>query len=181
MSQINRESIALRLPPFITGENSHARGTPRSVLRDGRRPSSAHLGPEPGATEPAGFTLTPPPRGQHVSLKVLVLYRPRSPAFPWVENTTPSRCTTNHRYSPIYSCLARGPRLSLDPRRLSAPSPSFSKPSHSSPLKKGGFGSGTGPFARRYSGRRICFRFLPLLICLSSGSHPPAPSSPIFL
>lgn len=29
-----------------------------------------------------------------------------------------------------------------------------------------------GHFARRYLARRICFRFLPLLICLSSGSNP---------
>ena len=156
------------------------------MFRDGRRPHSAPLNYEPGATEPAGFTLTPPPRGQHVSLKVLVLYRPRSRAFPWVENTTPSRCTTNHRYSPITPAHFEG-----DPgchwfRAASQRLPPQAKPRpHSSPFNhivmgiKGGFGKGTGPFARRYSGRRFCFRFLPLLICLSSESPPPAASAPL--
>ena len=38
------------------------------------------------------------------------------------------------------------------------------------PTAPEGFRTGPNRFARRYSGRRFCFRFLPLLICLSSGS-----------
>lgn len=32
-------------------------------------------------------------------------------------------------------------------------------------------GPGSAPFARRYSGHRVCFLFLGLLICLSSARH----------
>jgi hypothetical protein len=50
--------------------------------------------------------------------------------------------------------------------------------SPSAPKSRSRFSVRTGPFARRYSARRVCFRFLPLLICLSSGSNPSQASAP---
>ena len=83
-------------------------------------------------------------------------------------NTTSSQCTTNHCYSRRHNTLPARPtafnRLRLPFQELTAPS------ARTLPTTPNGFGTEPSLFARRYSRRRICFRFLPLLICLSPGS-----------
>ena len=74
-------------------------------------------------------------------------------------------------YQPLL--LSAGTRAASESRAITGP-PHFTEGPRrfalALPTAPAGFRTGTSRFARRYSGRRVCFRFLPLLICLSSGS-----------
>lgn len=122
------EGVGFPAPDSFIATDLPKHCTPRSVFRDGWCPSPARQfiqeppkepltrlpflinnifiikkqlrSLRPGTIDPASFTLIPRSRGQRVSLTVLVRYRSRNHPFPWVENTTPSQCTTNHYYSP---------------------------------------------------------------------------------
>lgn len=74
-------------------------------------------------------------------------------------------------YQPLL--LSAGTRAASESRAITGPPPFTEGPRRFAlalPTAPEGFRTGTSRFARRYSGRRVCFRFLPLLICLSSGS-----------
>ena len=70
-----------------------------------------------------------------------------------------SRCTLKQRY-----CASAAPGAAgLSPRRAGLSRAARPRAAHALNL-----GPGSAPFARRYSGHRVCFLFLGLLICLSS-------------
>ena len=71
-------------------------------------------------------------------------YRTRARIQPWGGGTPRSRCTLKQRYCASELRGAAGPSHALN------------------------LGPGSAPFARRYSGHRLCFLLLGLLICLSS-------------
>ena len=121
----------------------------------------------PSAIDPAGFTLIPhfgdsafPSRYSYAiglgDIRFLGWKTP--PLHSALPTTATLRGLTRRKQVPGYYRSAPLHRGSL---------PLCVGPSHSS---LAGFGTGTSRFARRYSGCRVCFRFLPLLICLSSGS-----------
>lgn len=70
-----------------------------------------------------------------------------------------SRCTLKQRYCASVAPGAAG----LSPRRAGLSRAARPLASHALNL-----GPGSAPFARRYSGHRVCFLLLGLLICLSS-------------
>ena len=70
-----------------------------------------------------------------------------------------SRCTLKQRYCASVAPGAAG----LSPRRAGLSRAARPRASHALNL-----GPGSAPFARRYSGHRLCFLLLGLLICLSS-------------
>lgn len=70
-----------------------------------------------------------------------------------------SRCTLKQRYCASVLLGAAG----LSPRRAGLSRAARPLASHALNL-----GPGSAPFARRYSGHRVCFLLLGLLICLSS-------------
>ena len=74
-----------------------------------------------------------------------------------------SRCTLKQRYCASVAPGAAG----LSPRRAGLSRAARPLASHALNL-----GPGSAPFARRYSGHRVCFLLLGLLICLSSARHP---------
>lgn len=73
-----------------------------------------------------------------------------------------SRCTLKQRYCASVLLGAAG----LSPRRAGLSRAARPLASHALNL-----GPGSAPFARRYSGHRVCFLLLGLLICLSSARH----------
>ena len=74
-----------------------------------------------------------------------------------------SRCTLKQRYCASVAPGAAG----LSPRRAGLSRAARPLASHALNL-----GPGSAPFARRYSGHRVCFLLLGLLICLSSARRP---------
>ena len=74
-----------------------------------------------------------------------------------------SRCTLKQRYCASEPRGATG----LSPRRAGLSRAARPRASHALNL-----GPGSAPFARRYSGHRVCFLLLGLLICLSSARRP---------
>ena len=137
--------------------------------------TGAAVGLSPPAALPRPVSLFLSNPGQHLSLTVLVRYRSRSHTFPWVESTTPSLCTTNHSYSSA-SPLLPGPRAFTGLRVFSDACPSIA--AATTPF---GFSTGPNLFVRHYYGRRVCFRFLPLLICLSLGGRPPTRATSVHM
>lgn len=86
-------------------------------------------------------------------------YRTRARIQPWGGGTPRSRCTLKQRY-----CASAAPGAAgLSPRRAGLSRAARPRAAHALNL-----GPGSAPFARRYSGHRVCFLFLGLLICLSS-------------
>ena len=73
-----------------------------------------------------------------------------------------SRCTLKQRYCASELRGAAG----LSPRRAGLSRAARPRASHALNL-----GPGSAPFARRYSGHRVCFLLLGLLICLSSARN----------
>ena len=89
-------------------------------------------------------------------------YRTRARIQPWGGGTPRSRCTLKQRY-----CASAAPGAAgLSPRRAGLSRAARPRAAHALNL-----GPGSAPFARRYSGHRVCFLFLGLLICLSSARH----------
>lgn len=86
-------------------------------------------------------------------------YRTRARIQPWGGGTPRSRCTLKQRYCASELRGAAG----LSPRRAGLSRAARPRASHALNL-----GPGSAPFARRYSGHRLCFLLLGLLICLSS-------------
>ena len=89
-------------------------------------------------------------------------YRTRARIQPWGGGTPRSRCTLKQRY-----CASAAPGAAgLSPRRAGLSRAARPRASHALNL-----GPGSAPFARRYSGHRLCFLLLGLLICLSSARN----------
>ena len=90
-------------------------------------------------------------------------YRTRARIQPWGGGTPRSRCTLKQRY-----CASAAPGAAgLSPRRAGLSRAARPRAAHALNL-----GPGSAPFARRYSGHRVCFLLLGLLICLSSARRP---------
>ena len=89
-------------------------------------------------------------------------YRTRARIQPWGGGTPRSRCTLKQRYCASELRGAAG----LSPRRAGLSRAARPRASHALNL-----GPGSAPFARRYSGHRLCFLLLGLLICLSSARN----------
>jgi len=140
-------------------------------------PERRRRSPGPGTTRPAGFTIMPRPRGHAFRSRYFFSIGLGDIRFlgwkaPPLRSELPTTATLLPRSRGALRLRATTGSASSrkDSRSQRPPGPHSSSPH----AQGAGFGAGPGRFARRYSGRRVCFRFLPLLICLSSGSLPPA-------
>jgi len=176
-------ALALAPPNRLHRPDSPAPRTPRSVFQDGQHPPRTFL-PRSGAPErvqvqPIGFVPfnTQPRVFSHFPHGTCAL----SDSVPYVSLGGKHRPFAVHYQALL---LARGPPVSRARGTLTplwpvpehpAPSTGFSAAPQLRATASPDSGSGSSPFARRYSGRRFCFRLLLLPICLSSKGLPPGP------